>query len=118
VTLSIHAEPSGDDTVLISVSGVVEHHNAQQVPGAVHAAIVRWSPRAVFIDVAAVTLIDSAGIAALLASGKAAAAASTTLAVINPGDLIYRQLQVSQVADLLCPHLAAAVDDRRVGTAG
>lgn len=66
MTLSIHADHHGDQTVLITLSGVVEESNAPQIPGAVHATIVRWAPQAVLIDVAAVTLLDSAGIGALL----------------------------------------------------
>jgi hypothetical protein len=45
LTLLLPAEPGPDDTVLVTVAGVVEYHNAQQIAGAVHAAIVRWTPR-------------------------------------------------------------------------
>ena len=73
MSLSLRAECRDDDTALISVGGELEYGNAQQIPGVVHAAIVRWSPRAVFIDVAAVTRMDDAGIGALPASSRAAA---------------------------------------------
>ena len=106
MSLSLRAECRDDDTVLISVGGELDLGNAQQIPGVVHAAIVRWSPRAVFVDVAAVTRMDAAGIGALLASSKAAASVSVTVAVLNPSDLLYQQMQDRRVADLLCPHLA------------
>jgi anti-sigma B factor antagonist len=111
VTLSLRAEDSGDGTVLITAEGMVEYHSAQQIPGAVHAAIVRWSPRLVLIDVAGVRLMDAAGLGALLAGRKAAASVSVIVAVLNPSDTLYRQMQAADVADQLCPHLAVLADD-------
>lgn len=91
--------------MVITVSGVVEYHNAQQIPGAVHAAIVRWTPKEVFVDLAEVTSMDSAGIGALVASHKAAASAAVTVAVLNPSPSVYRHLRVRRLADMLCPQL-------------
>jgi anti-anti-sigma factor len=103
--LSLRAEPRPDDTVVITVAGVVEYHNAQQIAGAVHAAIARWTPITVLIDIGEVCLLDSAGIAALLASHQTAAAAAVNIAVLNPNSFIARQLRVYGVADLLCPQM-------------
>lgn len=113
VTVALRAQDCGDETVLINVEGLVDYHTAQQIPGAVHAAIVRWAPRLVLIDVAGVPVMDSAGLGALLAGRKAAASVSVTVAVLNPSDELYRQMQDGEVADLLCPHLALAADDQR-----
>lgn len=53
----------------------------------------RPADRRRFVDVAVLTAVDSVGIGALLASGKAAALATAAVVVVNPSDLLYRRLQ-------------------------
>ena len=106
VSLLLNAEHRDDNVVLITAEGRIDRTNAQQIPGAVHAAIVRWAPAAVLLDVNAVAAIDPAGVAALLASHHAARKSSVTVAVVNPGDQLYQQIRQHDAADALCPHLA------------
>jgi len=96
--------------VIITVSGVVAYQTPDQIPGAVRAAIVRWAPSAVLLDVADVSLFDAGTIAALLASHQTGLWAGVPVALINLGALPAGQLRQSGLASLLCPELAGQDD--------
>jgi ABC-type transporter Mla MlaB component len=101
---------------LITLDGVLARDTAQQAPGAVHAAIVRWAPTAVFLDVARVSgPLDSPSLGTLLASHRAAHSVSVTLALVNPSDRLYQQLRDRNVAGVLCPNLAVIDVDQAAG---
>ena len=104
----LHAESHADHSVIITVSGVVAHQDPDQIPGAVRAAIVRWAPRVVLLDLADVSLLDAGTIGALLAGHQTGAWAGVTVALINVGAFPLSQLRAHGVAKLLCPDLAAA----------
>jgi hypothetical protein len=106
----LHAELHADHRVIITVSGVVAHQDPDQIPGAVRAAIVRWAPRVVLLDVADVSLLDAGTIAALLAGHQTGAWAGVPVALINIGAFPLSQLRAHGVASLLCPDLPAAED--------
>ena len=102
--------------MLITLEGVLAWGTAQQIPGAVHAAIVRWVPTAVFLDVAGVSgPLDSPSLGTLLASHRAARSVSVALALVNPSDRLYQQLRDYTVANVLCPHLAVIDVDQPAG---
>jgi hypothetical protein len=93
--------------VIIRVSGVVVYQSPDQISGAVRAAIVRWAPRLVLLDLADVSLLDAGAITALLASHQTGAWAGIPVQVINIGAFPLSQLRESGLVGLFCPHLPA-----------
>lgn len=89
----LHAESCPDDTVIITVAGVVAYQSPEQIPGAVHAAIVRWAPRVILLDLGDVHMLDGAGMAALLAGQDVAARADVTVTLVNIGTFLSTQLR-------------------------
>jgi anti-anti-sigma regulatory factor len=106
----LHAESHPDHTVIITVSGVVAYQSPEQIRGAVRAAIVRWAPEVVLLDVADVSLMEVATIAALLASHQTGEWAGIPVALINVGVFPLSQLRERGLASLLCPHLSLPGD--------
>ena len=111
MSLFLHAELLPGHTVIVTVSGVAAYQNPDQIPGAVRAAIVRWAPQAVLLDVGDVSLFDAGTIAALLAGHQAGAWAGIPVTLINVAALPLNQLRESGLAGLLCPDLAAEDGD-------
>jgi hypothetical protein len=118
VSLFLHAELHPDHTVIITVSGVAVYQSPDQIPGAVRAAIVRWAPRAVLLDLADVSLLDAGTIAALLAGHQTGAWADIPVTLVNVGALPLSQLRESGVAGLLCPDLVDPALDPEESPAG
>ncbi|MEV8504910.1 STAS domain-containing protein [Actinoplanes sp. NPDC051475] len=79
--------------MIITVAGVVAYQSPEQVPGAVHAAIVRWAPRVILLDLGDVHMLDGAGMAALLAGQDVGARAHVTVTLVNIGSFLAMQLR-------------------------
>jgi anti-anti-sigma factor len=101
VSLSITTRQLGDDNVEISPRGEIDASNAGQIRAAVESALAEWSPRQIRLNLWLVTLLDSAGIGAIVASHGAAAARGAVFVVTNPSSTIHRQLRISGVAGLV-----------------
>jgi anti-anti-sigma regulatory factor len=99
--------------VIITVSGVVAYQSPDQIPGAVRAAIVRWAPQAVLLDIADVSALDAASITALLASHQTGERAGIPVSLINVGPFLLGQLREIGLASLLRP-LSSAHDGAAV----
>jgi hypothetical protein len=100
--------------VIITVSGGVAYQCPDQIRGAVRAAIVRWAPRVVLLDVADVSLLETATIAALLASHQTGEWAGVSVTLINVGVFPLSQLREQGLVSLLCPDLLASYDGAEV----
>jgi hypothetical protein len=111
----LHAESHPDHSVIITVSGDVAFQTPEQIGGAVRAAIVRWAPRVVFLDVAEISLLETATTAALLASHQIGEWAGIPVTLINVGVFPLSQLREKGLVGLLCPHLLAPNDDQAAG---
>jgi anti-sigma B factor antagonist len=72
-------------------------------------ATVPPAARTVVVDLAQVTLLDSTGIAALLAAYRSAASAGRTFTVVNARDVVRRALEVTGVLSVLSAE--PALDD-------
>ena len=90
-----------DQTVVLALSGAVVYQNPEQIPGAVRAAIVRWAPEAILLDLADVRVLDAAGIAALLDSHRAVSWAGISFALVNVDAFVMGQLRDLGVASLI-----------------
>ncbi len=89
--------------MIIEVSGVVAYENPDQIPGAVRAAIVRWAPRAVLLDLSDVNALDAASIAALLAGHQTGEWAGIEVSLFNVSPFVLGQLRETGLAGLLYP---------------
>ncbi|WP_433731483.1 STAS domain-containing protein [Actinoplanes sp. CA-051413] len=90
-----------DQTVVLALSGAVVYQNPEQIPGAVRAAIVRWAPEAILLDLADVRVLDAAGIAALLDGHRAVSWAGISFALVNVDAFVMGQLRDVGVASLI-----------------
>jgi hypothetical protein len=91
--------------VIITVSGVVAYQSPDKIRGAVRAAIIRWAPEAVLLDVADVSLLEAATISELLAAHQIGAWGGIPVTLINVGAFPVSQLREAGLANLLCPDL-------------
>jgi anti-anti-sigma factor len=85
-------------TCLLRVAGEVDLATAPQL-----AAELAKIDGDVLVDLAAVTLLDSSGIGALVHAWKDLAASGRTLRTRSEQDIVWRTMQVSGVAHLLNP---------------
>src|SRR5689334_4036483 len=90
-----------DHTVVLSVTGEVAYQSPGQIPGAVRAAIVRWAPVEILIDLGDVSVLDRPGIVALLESLRTAGWAGIPIVLINVGAYLMGQFRESGLADLV-----------------
>ncbi|MFI5497068.1 STAS domain-containing protein [Actinoplanes sp. NPDC051859] len=88
--------------MIITVAGVVAYQNPDQIAGAVRAAMTRWKPRRILLDVDDVSVLDGAGIAALLASHHVGAQSGTPVILINACAFLTAQLREYGVQAVLC----------------
>jgi anti-anti-sigma regulatory factor len=97
----IHAELMPDHTVIITVAGVAAYQSPDQMTGAVRAAIVRWAPESILLDMADVSVIDTAGVGALLDSHRTAGWAGIPITLINVGTFLFGQLRETGITALM-----------------
>ena len=90
-----------DHTVVLTVAGSVAYQSPDQIAGAVRAAIVRWAPEAILIDLADVSVLDAAGMAAVLDSHRTAAWAGISVVLINVGTFLLSQLRETGVTTVV-----------------
>ncbi|MFI5906370.1 STAS domain-containing protein [Dactylosporangium sp. NPDC051541] len=98
--LSATLEPASTETVVIRLAGILDLATREQVTEAVRAVLPAFRPDALVLDLDAVTLLDSAGIGALVGCWKLAAGAGCTLRLRNPRPLAYAQLEITGLTEL------------------
>ncbi|MEU4422383.1 STAS domain-containing protein [Actinoplanes sp. NPDC024001] len=92
-TVSIDAKPDGVLDVVLR--GEIDFTNAAHIVEAVREAIAERCPRAVRVDLAEVTFLDSSGLGVLIRAMKAAAAADASFRVERPTDKVFDQLEMT-----------------------
>ncbi|MER7002116.1 STAS domain-containing protein [Dactylosporangium sp. NPDC000555] len=103
--LSATLEPTPPDTVVIRLAGELDLATREQVTEAVRAVLPAFRPDALVLDLHEVTLLDSAGIGALVSCWKLANGAGCTLRLRNPRPLAYAQLELTGLLDVFAlPH--------------
>jgi anti-sigma B factor antagonist len=103
----IDTRPVNDGVVRLAVSGEIDLISADDLTDAVDAVLAADRPAEVIVDLAEVTLCDSAGIDALLRARSAAGAQAVHLVVINPRGVVRRALDVTGTLDSLTAPPAA-----------
>ena len=89
-----------DGTATVTVVGEIDFSNADEVSQAIRNAVLAWSPPTVRVDLGRATFIDSAGLGALIEGYRAASAAKSHFAVINPSPGFRRVLTVTGLSEL------------------
>lgn len=100
MSLSITTRQLADGTVEIRPQGEIDVSNAHEVRSAVAGVLAGSIPTQIRMDLWLVTLIDSVGVGALVASYHAAAASGVRLVVVNPTKTVHRQLWISGLIGL------------------
>lgn len=101
MVLSITTRELDNGTVEISPRGEVDSSNAHELRAAVDGVLTEAAVQRILLNLWQVTLLDSAGIGALVASHGAAARRGALFIVTHPSPMIHRQLRVSGVAALV-----------------
>jgi anti-sigma B factor antagonist len=98
--LSATLERTPPDAVVIRLAGELDLATREQVTEAVRAVLPAFRPETLVLDLDAVTLLDSAGIGALVGCWKLAAGAGCALRLRNPRPLAYAQLELTGLLDV------------------
>ncbi|WP_433294001.1 STAS domain-containing protein [Actinoplanes sp. CA-030573] len=91
--------PEVDGTLTISLRGEVDFTNAEGAAAVIRGALAERHPRAVCVDVAEVSFLDSSGIGVLVNAMQAAEDISAGFRVENPRYKIFDQLRMSGLLD-------------------
>lgn len=102
----------GRDTVVLHVRGELDMSTADQFRSAVSAAMA-GSARAIVVDVAALTLVDSTGIREFMAAWHSAAKEGRSLRLRHPNRLVGKVLRITGVDRILLEDAVRIHDDDR-----
>ncbi|MET7421343.1 STAS domain-containing protein [Dactylosporangium sp. NPDC005555] len=98
LTASLEAPDPG--TVVIRLDGELDLATRDHLSEAVRAVLPVFRPRTLTVDLAEVTVLDSAGIGALVSCWKVAQEAGCKLSLRNPRPLAYAQLRLTGLLDV------------------
>lgn len=98
--LSARLEAPDPGTVLIRLDGELDLATRDQLMLAVRAVLPTFHPQTLLLDLAGVSVLDSAGIGALVGCWKLAQDTGCELRLRNPRPLAYAQLRVTGLLDV------------------
>ena len=101
------AVDDGHDTVVLHLRGELDMSTAAQFRGAVFTAMAA-NARAIVVDVAELSFIDSTGISAFMAGWRQATTEGRTLCLRHPTPLVVRVLRITGVDRILLEHPTTA----------
>ncbi|GAA1819724.1 STAS domain-containing protein [Planosporangium flavigriseum] len=90
----------GDGTLTVALFGDIDFANAPAVRETVRSAVSEAVPTEVRIDLAAVTFLDSSGIALLVTVYRLASKLGAPCSVVNPTRSVYEHLRLTGLAEL------------------
>ena len=93
--LSARLEAPEDGTVLIVLDGELDLATRDHLSEAVRAVLPIFRPDVLVVDLAGVSVLDSAGIGALVSCWKLAQETGCVLRLRNPRPLAYAQLRLT-----------------------
>jgi anti-anti-sigma factor len=97
---AVHVSSGDDGTLTIALRGEIDYVNATAVSGAAVDAVTVAGPVAVCVDLAAVTFLDSSGIAALIKVYRSAHGAAAKFRVAGANRGVYEQLRLTGLSQL------------------
>ena len=98
--LSATLEASHPGTVVIRLAGELDLATREQIMITVRAVLPAFRPGVLVLDLDDVTVLDSAGIGALVSCWKLANGAGCHLSLRNPRPLAYAQLELTGLLDV------------------
>ena len=98
--LSARLEVPDPGTVVIVLDGELDLATRDQVVLAVRAVLPAFHPGTLILDLSGVSVLDSAGIGALVGCWKLAQDAGCALRLRNPRPLAYAQLRLTGLLDV------------------
>jgi anti-sigma B factor antagonist len=112
-SIATHVARVGDDTIVLSVGGVIDLATAAELEDAMHAAQAS-ARRNLIVDLTGVSFMSSAGLA-ILAEAHAVMKRRGKFAVVANNAVILRPLEITRLADVLdvYPTLESARDAMR-----
>jgi anti-sigma B factor antagonist len=112
-SIATHVARVGDDTIVLSVGGVIDLATAAELQDAMHAAQAS-ARRNLIVDLTGVSFMSSAGLA-ILAEAHAVMKRRGKFAVVANNAVILRPLEITRLADVLdvYPTLESARDAMR-----
>jgi anti-sigma B factor antagonist len=112
-SIATHVARVGDDTIVLSVGGVIDLATAAELQDAMHAAQAS-ARRSFIVDLTGVSFMSSAGLA-ILAEAHAVMKPRGEFAIVANNAVILRPLEITKLADVLdvYPTLESARDAMR-----
>jgi anti-anti-sigma factor len=98
---SINTRRTDDGSVVIGVRGELDIASAENLRATMLSAVSTFRPPRLVVDLQYVTLVDSAGIGALVAGYHAIRAVGGVFEVSQPNALVHHQLRITGLADIL-----------------
>ncbi|WP_327006537.1 STAS domain-containing protein [Dactylosporangium sp. NBC_01737] len=98
--LSARLEAPDPGTVVIRLDGELDLATRDHLCDAVRAVLPIFRPEVLVVDLAAVSVLDSAGIGALVSCWKLAQDNGCALSLRNPRPLAYAQLRLTGLLDV------------------
>ncbi|MCW2637942.1 MAG: hypothetical protein JWP76_248 [Dactylosporangium sp.] len=90
----------GDGTLEVSLFGDIDFANSSSVRETIRAAVSEAAPTVVRVDLAAVTFLDSSGIAVLVIVYRQAGNIGARYRVVNANRTVYEHLRLTGLAEL------------------
>jgi anti-sigma B factor antagonist len=90
----------GDGTLEVSLFGDIDFANSPSVREAIRAAVSEAAPTVVRVDLAAVTFLDSSGIAVLVIVHRLAGSVGARYSVVHANPTVYEHLRLTGLAEL------------------
>jgi anti-sigma B factor antagonist len=98
---SISTRRTDDGSVIVGVRGELDMASADNLRAVLQSAASTYRPPKLIVDLQYVTLVDSAGIGALVAGYHAIRAVGGTFVVTNPNALVHHQLRITGLVEVL-----------------
>jgi anti-anti-sigma factor len=98
---SISTHRTSDGGVIVGIRGELDIGSAERLRSVILHAVNASHPPWLVVDLLYTTLLDSAGIGALIAGYNAMRAIGGRFTVSSPNPLVYQQLRVTGLVDVL-----------------
>jgi anti-sigma B factor antagonist len=105
----VHITDQGDGTLEVSLLGDIDFANSSAVRETIRAAVSEAAPTVVRLDLAAVTFLDSSGIAVLVSVHRLTSGIGARYSVVNATPTVYEHLRLTGLAELFGVARPAAV---------
>jgi len=92
---AVSIERGDNDVLIVVLRGELDFTQASEIAENVRDAVLDHRPRAVTVDLADVSFLDSSGIGVLVHTMKSAAEVNASFTVENATDMVFDQLEMA-----------------------